>query len=244
MSKISHLHLPAPLQKDKLEATPKPRPRNGASSASATTTNPVPVCSASVVYSEAMPTIIPPLSAPEIPALGITNKSDTPANSSSLPSVNASTVETIEQSSHTEELPLTPPSLSSETPTQDTAHIALVHGPEEPAQTAKINDENHSAGLCQPRAKQSVNILSNMVIPRPAEELRAPIVNGPTVPSTSRARESSTLAKLMQANSSLSSRNLFAIDYLKTHTPTVAEFKEIYARNIPLSPKQRRPKQS
>ncbi|KIJ97245.1 hypothetical protein K443DRAFT_10023 [Laccaria amethystina LaAM-08-1] len=35
-------------------------------------------------------------------------------------------------------------------------------------------------------------------------------------------------AKLMQANSSLSARNLFAIDYLKTHTPTVAEFKEIY----------------
>ncbi|KIJ97244.1 hypothetical protein K443DRAFT_10022 [Laccaria amethystina LaAM-08-1] len=140
------------------KATPKPRPRNGASSASATTTIPVPVCSASVVSSEAMPTIIPPLSALEIPALGITDKSDTPANLSSLPSVNTSTVETVEQSSHTEELPLMPPSLSSETPTQDAAHIALApaDGPEEPAQTAKIDDENHSTGLRQTRAKQSV----------------------------------------------------------------------------------------
>ncbi|KAF8154952.1 hypothetical protein B0H34DRAFT_860719 [Crassisporium funariophilum] len=219
------------------KTTPKPRPRNGASSASTTAKTPVPGRSVSVepaVSSEVTPPITPALSPLEIPTPGISIASKETENLSTLTLPNASTAETVpgvlEQSFNTEVSPLASPSFGLETPTQDAAQVPLApaNGPERPSRMAEIDDESQSTGLRQTRAKRSVNILSVMAIPRPAEELRAPVVNGPAAPSTSRARETIGSTKLMQANNSLSPRNLFAIDYLKTHTPTVAEFKAIY----------------
>ncbi|KDR76789.1 hypothetical protein GALMADRAFT_139667 [Galerina marginata CBS 339.88] len=233
-----HIGSKANSSKRRDKITPKPRPRNGVSLAAATI--PAPARSASLdpaVSSEATPPIAPALSPSEIPTPGISvasEETEVPTNSSTLSSPNAPTAETVAgalgRSFDTEVSPLASPSVGLETPTQDAAQVPLApaNGPERPTRTAEIDDESQSTGLRQTRTKRSVNILSNMAIPRPAEELRAPVVNGPAAPSTSRARENNGSTKLMQANNSLSARNLFAIDYLKTHTPTTAEFKAIY----------------
>ncbi|KAF8182551.1 hypothetical protein BJ912DRAFT_1061708 [Pholiota molesta] len=87
------------------------------------------------------------------------------------------------------------------------------------------------------RRGRAANPLSGIAIPKPADELLAPIVASETAPVPSSSSKPPPVAKpttkkgvkLMAPNKSTTARNLFAIDYLKMHQVTPAEFKVVYA---------------
>ncbi|KJA17080.1 hypothetical protein HYPSUDRAFT_206534 [Hypholoma sublateritium FD-334 SS-4] len=79
------------------------------------------------------------------------------------------------------------------------------------------------------------NPLSRMVIPHPDKELLAPVSTDPPAAPGSALPPSSIMSapkkggKLMQPSNANTPRNLFAIDYLKDHPITSAEFKIVWA---------------
>jgi hypothetical protein len=82
--------------------------------------------------------------------------------------------------------------------------------------------------------RASANILSNLSIPKPSEDILAPICDDIAISATSvfphitkgRAKKPDTLLK---DNGTSSARNLYAIDYLTQHGPIPAnEFKTIW----------------
>ncbi|KAF8962357.1 hypothetical protein BDZ97DRAFT_1825778 [Flammula alnicola] len=85
------------------------------------------------------------------------------------------------------------------------------------------------------RGHRNSNILSNLSIPKPAEDMLAPISNSGAASSTSEAVSNASKGrvakseKLLEANGSSSARNLYVIDYLKAHGPILlSAFKPIW----------------
>ncbi|PPQ93924.1 LOW QUALITY PROTEIN: hypothetical protein CVT25_010665 [Psilocybe cyanescens] len=134
---------------------------------------------------------------------------------------------------------------STRTLTPEVAHSADTVLEFPPSITSPVPRADVDTGIAQPLVSTSgpstpppegssggvVNILSNMTIPKPAKVLQVQEMNN-TASSLTRALTIVSATKkgnqLMKATESLTTRNLVAREYLKTHAPTVSQFKMVY----------------